>query len=268
MNGKILSFSFVLMALLLASCNSYKNVGYLKGVEDLSPEQLAQVKPLAPKILPNDWLTITVNTVNPVVAAPFNMPLVPMINESLGISSANQTVGMQTYIVGKDEMINFPVLGKIQAGGKTVSELEEIIQNGIFPKYITEMPIVTVRFTNYKVSVLGEVQKPGVYAFPTEHVNLFEALAMASDLTIYGRRDNVLLKREHADGTNEYVRLNLQDKNLVLSPYFYLQQNDVIYVEPNKAKGNSSSIGSTENLTISVVSVLVSVATLLVTVFR
>jgi polysaccharide export outer membrane protein len=91
---------------------------------------------------------------------------------------------------------------------------------------------------------------------------------MAGDLTIYGKRDNVLLKREHADGTNQYIRLNLQDSKLALSPYFYLQQNDVLYIEPNKARGNSSSIGSTENITISVVSVMVSVATLLITVFK
>jgi polysaccharide export outer membrane protein len=146
--------------------------------------------------------------------------------------------------------------------------VENMLKNAIYPKYITEEPIVTTRFINYKISILGEVNRPGLYTFLTDKVNLFEALAMAGDLTIYGKRDNVLLKRENADGVNEYIRLNLQDGNLVLSPYFYLQQNDVLYVEPNKARGNGSSIGTAESMSISVVSVLISVATLLITVFK
>lgn len=235
-------------------------------VEQLTNDQLSQNIPKESKILPNDILTITVNTVNPTAAVPFNLPLMPVAGN--GIGGIYNTVGAQTYIVDKNGDIAFPVLGRVHVGGLTRSELENTLKDAIYPKYITEEPIVTTRFVNYKISILGEVNRPGLYTFPTDRVNLFEALAMAGDLTIYGKRDNVLLKREHADGTNQYIRLNLQDSKLALSPYFYLQQNDVLYIEPNKARGNSSSIGSTENITISVVSVMVSVATLLITVFK
>jgi polysaccharide export outer membrane protein len=257
---------FIIIILIFSSCSSYKKISYLNGVEQLTKEQLALNVPKESKILPNDLLTITVNTTNPASAVPFNLPLMPVAGD--GVGGIYNTVGAQTYIVDKNGDISFPVLGKIHVGGLTRSELEEMLKNAIYPKYITEEPIVTTRFINYKISVLGEVNRPGLYMFATDRINLLEALATAGDLTIYGRRNSVLLKREHADGTNEYIRLDLQDKNLALSPYFYLQQNDVIYVEPNKARGNSSSIGSTENITISVVSVLVSVATLLITVFK
>ncbi|MDR2627092.1 MAG: polysaccharide biosynthesis/export family protein [Dysgonamonadaceae bacterium] len=259
-------FIIVLATVLFSGCNSWKEISYVNGVEQLTGTQLSQNIPKESKILPNDVLTITVNTVNPSAAVPFNLPLMPVPGD--GIGGIYNTVGAQTYIVDKNGNIDFPVLGKIHVGGLTRSELENRLKSGIYPKYITEEPIVTTRFVNYKISILGEVNRPNLYTFPTDRVNLFEALAMAGDLTIYGKRDNVLLKRENADGTNQFIRMNLQDKNLVLSPYFYLQQNDVIYVEPNKARGNSSSIGSTENITISVVSIMVSVATLLITVFK
>jgi polysaccharide export outer membrane protein len=262
-----LLFALVLMTILFSSCNAWKKIGYLHQVEQLSSEQLSQNVPKESKILPNDLLTITINTVgNPSAAVPFNLPLMPVPGD--GIGGIYNTLGAQTYIVDNTGNIAFPVLGKIHVGGLTRSELENMLKNAIYPQYITEEPIVTTRFVNYKISLLGEVNRPGLYTFPTDKVNLFEALAMAGDLTIYGKRENVLLKRENANGTNEYIRLNLQDKNLALSPYFYLQQNDVLYVEPNKARGNSSSIGSMENITISVVSVMVSVATLLITVFK
>ena len=252
----------------LSGCTSYKNITYLKGVETLSPQQLAEASKLyAPKMMPGDILTINVNAVNTAAALPFNLPLTPVASDAATRSVTN-TVGTQTYIVDTGGNISFPVLGMLHIAGYTREGLEQMLKEAIHPQYITEEPIVTVRFVNYRVSVLGEVVKPGTYLFPSEKVNLLDALATAGDLTIYGRRDNVLLKRENTDGSNEFVKINLQDKNLALSPYFYLQQNDVIYVEPNKARGNSSSIGSTENLTISVVSVLISVATLIVSATR
>ena len=267
MNKKLYYLSMIVLSIIfLSSCNSYKKVGYFKGIDELSSEQLAHNKPKESRILPYDVLAITVNAINPGAAVPFNLPLMPVINDGLG--GITNTVGTQTYMVDKNGNIEFPILGQIMVSGKTRLELEEYIGNAIYPKYITEKPIVTARSINRRISILGEVNRPGLHAFSTDRISLFEALAMAGDLTIYGRRDNVLLKREHADGTNEYIRLDLQDKNLVLSPYFYLQQNDALYVEPNRAKGNNSSIGATENITISAISILVSVATLLITVLK
>ena len=267
MNFKSIIITTIIIAL-FSSCTSYRKLGYLKGVETLSQEQLEAVnKQYISKIMPGDLLTINVNSVRPDAALPFNLPLTPV--PTSGVGGISNIVGSQTYQVDNEGNINFPVLGRLHIAGYTRTELEKILTNKIYPEYITnEEPIVTVRFINYSVSILGEVPRPGRYQFPTERVNLLEALAMAGDLTIYGRRDNVLLKRTNVDGSNEFVRLNLQDKNLALSPYFYMQQNDVIYVEPNRARGNSSSIGSTESMAISVIGTLISVATLLITVLK
>ena len=267
MNFKLISIlSF--FVLILSSCYSYKKLPYLENVEDLSREQLmtAQRSHYTAKIMPGDALTINVNCTNSEAAVPFNLPLTPVPTN--GVGGLYNTVGSQTYLVDPDGKINFPILGELHVAGYTRVELEKKLKNEIYPQYITEVPVITVRFLNKNVSVLGEVNRPGVYGLSSESVNLLNVLAMAGDLTIYGRRDNILLMRENADGSNEYIRLNLQDKNLVLSPYFYLQQNDVICVYPNKARGNSSSIGSTENMTISIVGTLISVATLLITIFR
>ena len=266
MNIKSIIITTIIIAL-LSGCTSYKKLGYLKDVETLSKEQLEAVSKLyTPKIMPGDLLTINVNATNPMAAVPFNLPLTPVVGN--GVGGVYNTVGAQAYLVDSDGNVNFPILGKLHIAGYTRTELEKMLKEKIFPQYITEEPIITVRFVNYSVSVLGEVARPGLYGFPSERVNLLDALAMAGDLTIYGKRDNVLLKRTNADGSNEFIRLNLQDKNLALSPYFYMQQNDVIYVEPNRARGNSASIGSTENMTIAIVGTLISVATLLITVFR
>jgi len=258
-----------LAAVLLSGCTSYKRIGYLKGVETLSQEQLAEAGKLYSfkKIMPRDLLTINVNAVSPKAAVPFNLPLVPVPND--GLAGIYNTVGTQTYIVSGDGCINFPVLGKLYVAGYTRTELENVLKDKIYPQYITEEPIVTVRFVNYSISVLGEVNRPGRHQFSSsEKLSLLDALAAAGDLSIYGRRDNVLLKRENVDGSNEFVRINLQDKDLALSPYFYMQQNDVIYVEPNKTRGNNASIGASENLSVAIISSLVSVATLLITVFK
>ena len=267
MNFKSIIFTTIIVAL-LSSCTAYRKLGYLKDIETLPHEQLeAASKQYIPKIMPGDLLTINVNSVRPDAALLFNLPLTPIPTN--GVGGIYNTVGAQTYQVSNDGNINFPVLGKLHIAGYTRIELEKILTNKIYPEYITnEEPIVTVRFVNYSVSILGEVARPGRYQFPSESVNLLDALAMAGDLTIFGRRDNVLLKRVNLDGSNEFVRLNLQDKNLVLSPYFYMQQNDVIYVEPNRARGNSSSIGATESMAISVIGTLISVATLLITVLK
>jgi len=258
--------TLIIFTIILSSCTSYKNIGYLKDVETLSPEQLAtHTQRSASKVKPGDALTITVNSLDPLAAVPFNLPFMPSPTEG---GTMPATVGSQSYIVDGQGYINFPTLGKLYVEGKERVQIESLIKEKIYPQYFEKEPIVIVRFIAVRINVLGEVNRPGVLDFALEKVDLLTALAAAGDLTIYGKRDNVLLQRRHADGKLEYVRFNLQDKNLVLSPYYYLQQDDVLYVEPNKARGNSSSIGSSENLTISVVGILVSVATLLITVFN
>ena len=134
--------------------------------------------------------------------------------------------------------------------------------------YVKEEPIVTVKSVNYKISVIGEVARPNTFTIVNEKVNIFEALAMAGDMTIWGRRDNVKIIREDAEGQKKIIYMNLNDKNLIYGDNFYLQQNDVVYVEPNKVKAQNSGIGQSTTLWFSAVSVLVSVAGLVVNILR
>lgn len=162
--------------------------------------------------------------------------------------------------------IVFPVLGTLKVGGMTTQETSELIV-GKLERYLKERPIVTVRLVNYKISVIGEVSRPGVYTVNNEQVNVFEAVAMAGDLTIYGKRDNVRIIRT-VDGKQNLVTINLNDENIIYSPDFYLRQNDIVYVEPNKAKKQSANIGSSTNLLIAITSILISLAGLMVNILR
>ena len=152
-------------------------------------------------------------------------------------------------------------------GGLTKREAEQLIIDKLKP-YIKETPIVMVRMVNYKISVLGEVTRPGTFTISNEKVNLLEALAMAGDMTVWGVRDNVKLIREGADGKQEIVTLDLNKAETILSPYYWLQQNDIVYVTPNKAKSRNSDIGNSTSLWFSATSILVSLASLLVTIFK
>jgi polysaccharide export outer membrane protein len=262
MKNYFFKVSFFLLLLLVCSCSAYKTIPYLK---DASNETINTTDTFEPKICINDELTILVNTTIPEAAAPFNLAIMP---SSVSGSTVNSTQALQTYLVGTDGTINFPIIGKLQVKGKTKKELEELIKAKIYPKYITEEPVITIRYVNYKIFVLGEVVKPGSFTVTNERVTVFDALAFAGDLTIYGKRNNVLVLRENENGKKETARLNLQDKDILKSPYFYLRQNDVVYVEPNKHKANSSAISTGESISVSVVSALVSIASLLVTILR
>ena len=144
-----------------------------------------------------------------------------------------------------------------------------MIKNKIHPAYITESPIVNVRFQNYKISVLGEVARPGTYTLQNEQCTIFDALSLAGDLTIYGKRENVMLIRENGDGSKTISRIDLQKTDIITNPsIYYLQQNDVLYIEPNKTKARSSMVGSAETFTIAIVSTLISIATLLATTLK
>lgn len=169
--------------------------------------------------------------------------------------------------MNNDGEIDFPVLGCLKVSGLTKNQAEGLIREKLIP-YLKETPVVTVRMVNYKISVLGEVNKPGTFTVTNEKVNVLEALAMAGDMTVYGVRDNVKLVREDAHGKRQIQTLSLNDANLVLSPYFYLQQNDILYVTPNKTKARNSDIGNSTTIWISATSILVSIASLLVTVFK
>lgn len=251
------------IVLLAASCTSYKQVPYLQNSTGIDTEQAVILYDA--RIQPKDMLTITVSSENYESAIPYNLTVATMMTAST--RSAYSQPSLQTYLVDNEGNIEFPGLGVLHVGGLTKSESEEMIKEKLSP-FLKGNFIVNVRMVNYKISVLGEVTRPSTYTVSNEKVNVFEALALAGDLTIYGKRDGVKLIREYADGTKEITMLNLNDANIIYSPYYYLQQNDIIYVEPNKAKAQNSDIGSMTTLWFSATSILISLASLLSNILK
>ena len=259
-------FACLIVILLLASCQSYKKVPYLQDVEVV--EQTTQQENLYDaKIMPKDLLTIVVSCTSPELAVPFNLTVASPASVAAGSSQLTTQPVLQPYLVDNEGKINFPVLGELKVGGLTKREAEQLIVDKLKP-YIKETPIVTVRMVNYKISVLGEVARPGTFTISNEKVNLLEALAMAGDMTVYGLRDDVKLIRENANGKQEIIPLDLNKAETILSPYYYLQQNDIIYVTPNKAKARNSDIGTSTSLWFSATSILVSIASLLFNILK
>ncbi|MEA4975137.1 MAG: polysaccharide biosynthesis/export family protein [Paludibacter sp.] len=265
---------FLLFIALLTGCNAYQKVAYLQqaGSQAILSDSVQTPVP-EPIIKVGDVLMITVNTNNPEASVPFNIPLIPSGGDAskrynLG-GGANLSYGlsMQNFLVDTDGEITYPVIGTLKAVGMTKKQLSETIKKSIYPLYITEEPIVLVRYGNFRVAVLGEVVRPGSFLIDNEKVSILEALALAGDMTIYGRRESLLLVREN-NGSRETIRIDIRDKNLVHSPYFYLQQNDVLYVEPNDSRARASGISSAESLSISVVGTLISIATLIINILK
>lgn len=252
---------------ILSSCANPKYVAYIQNSDSIDYARSEILYDA--KIMPKDILTITVNTVNPEASAPYNL----VVSTALNTGDGSQTVGnqraLQTYLVDNQGKIEFPVLGTLSVGGLTKSECESMIHDRLKPfMNEAENPVVTVRMANFKISVLGEVARPGMFTVGNEKINIFEALAKAGDLTIYGVRDRVKLIRENAKGRKEVVTLNLNDAEIITSPYYYLQQNDIVYVEPNKVKSQNSSIGQSTTLLVSATSILVSIAALVVNILK
>lgn len=260
---------FILIAttgIFLAGCSSYKKVPYMQDPETVNSYG-KEIPLYDAKIMPKDLLSITVNTSDPRAAAPFNLTVQSPLNTNIKDMYTTSQPALQQYLVNNEGEIDFPVLGKIKVGGLTKNEAESMIREKLQP-YLKETPIVTVRMANYKISVLGEVKSPGTFTVSNEKVNVLEALAMAGDMTIYGVRDNVKLIREDAQGKRQIVMLDLTKSDLVLSPYFYLQQNDILYVTPNKTVSKNSGIGNTTTVVISATSILVSIASLIATLVK
>lgn len=257
-------FIISLAVLLLSGCTSYKNVAYLQDGNAMN-ELSEPLSMYDAKIMPKDLLTITVNATDPETAAPFNLTVQTPVNVARS-SSLTPQAALQQYLVSNEGTIDFPVLGVLNVGGLTKTEAENLIRTKL-GNYLKETPIVTVRMANYKISVLGEVARPGMFTVSNEKISVFEALALAGDLTIWGMRDNVKIIREDADGQREIISLNLNKTDIVNSPYYYLQQNDILYVTPNKTKAKNSDIGQTTSLWFSATSILVSLVNIVVTFF-
>lgn len=259
---------FLVTLLLLGACTNVKNIAYMQEMDrQLQKVSTDSKQSYEPRIKPKDLLSITVVSTEPEASQIYNL-ISPLPQSPTMEGGALQSrPALQNYLVDIDGNINFPVLGEIQVKGMTKKELEAYILEKIKPAFSRELPIITIRIVNFAVNVLGEVNAPGRYLTEKESVNIFEALSLARDMTIYGKRENVKVLREDVDVNKTYYTLNLNDKNIINSPAYFLEQNDVVYVEPNASRANSSKYGAAESYRISSISVLISLVTMAVTIY-
>jgi polysaccharide export outer membrane protein len=249
----------IFLVLFLFSCASRKDIVYYQGIDgDGASEKSASYEI---KVQPDDLLMIIVSAEDPEIAAPFNLKSVSMVSPSKQDLVRSQET-MQLYLTDATGFIEFPILGKLKVSGLTRSEVLQLLQQKI-GVYIKN-PIINLRVMNFKVSVQGEVNLPGTYPVASDRITLIEALTMAKDLTIYGKRNNILVIRE-IDGVKSYNRVDITKAEFINSPFYYLAQNDVVYVEPNKNKINGAAIGPNTGVIISISSLLITLITLIIT---
>ena len=255
----------VTLALLVSSCASQKRAWYLQDANPFTPEQIAESGQI--RIKPLDRLTVVVNSKDPELAVPFNSST--SLSSVTGVASYSSatTQSLQIRTVDENGMLDMPVIGKIDCKGKTRSELAQAIADKIVEGGYINDPSVNVQFADMKISVIGEVARPGHYDVTRDKISIFDALAMAGDLTIYGQRENVALIREE-NGMRTVHYFDLKNPDILTSPYFYLQQDDVVYVTPNKYKAQAGEINQNRTFYLSIVSTVVSVATLIVTITK
>ncbi|WP_116790696.1 polysaccharide biosynthesis/export family protein [Flavobacterium psychrotrophum] len=244
-----------LIAISLASCASKEKIVYFNGINSDQNLETAQSN-FETKIKPDDALMIMVTAPDLRSAEPFNLPFAAVMGTTTGLTLDNVNVQprYQTYLVDRNGKIEFPVLGTLSVGGFTKEQVITDL-NKRLEKYINT-PIVNVRIVNYKISVIGEVIRPNSYVIQSERISVPEALALAGDLTIYGERSDILLIRD-LNGVKTHYSIDLTKSDFINSPYYYLQQNDVLYVKPNKTKINSSVVGPNTTVIISTISLLI-----------
>lgn len=240
---------FAIVCALFVSCASKKDVVYLQNIDTAN---LGEAVKFEPTLQPDDLLSIIISAETPEVTTPFNLPQIQG-NYEIG----NNQNGIKTYLIDSEGVIDFPVIGKIKLGGLTRSAATAKIGAAI-SEYITN-PSVNLRILNYKISVLGEVTRPNTFTLASERLTILEALSLAGDMTIYGKRDNVLVIRE-SEGKKSFNRIDLTKADVMSSPYYYLSQNDVVVVEPNKTRINASVIGPNASIWISATSLLLTIA--------
>ncbi|TKK67400.1 hypothetical protein FC093_13950 [Ilyomonas limi] len=249
LNTISLVYLFILF-LSLTSCSTNKNVTYFKDFADTAKKTSVLLANFNyPRIQTDDILNITIQTIDPTTNTLLNAPNTFTPAAIAGsINSGGQQSAVPGYLVDQNGEIELPFTGKVKVIGLTTVEAKELIRQKMVA-YVKE-PIVNVKFANFKVTVIGEVTRPGTYIIPNEKVSILDALGLAGDLTIYGKRENILLLRDTINNVKNLVHLDLNSKDVISSPYYYLQSNDVIYVEPNKAKINNSDATRNRNITL------------------
>jgi len=237
---------------MLSSCGSKKNIVYFQDASDY--ETLINKESFVPKFKVDDLVGVYVSTLNPEASAPFNL--------FRGASEGGIRAEQVDYLVDGQGQIDFPVIGKIKIGGLSPEETKELLR-GKLSEYLKD-PIINIRLRNFTVTILGEVSRPGTYQVNGEQITILEALGMAGDLGIKGMRENILVIRDF-DGTKTYTRIDLRGKEAIKSPVYYLTQNDVVYVEPNKSAVTSSALDNRATIAVSIASVLITATVLLLT---
>ncbi|HLA56739.1 MAG TPA: polysaccharide biosynthesis/export family protein [Flavobacterium sp.] len=245
---------YILFALSFASCRSKKEVIYLQGSDQVkTPEALANYETI---IQPDDVLHINIMSQNSEAASPFNLEARAAAESSAGALSVQK----QTYLVDKEGMIQFPVLGSIKVAGYTRTAFAEMLKEKLRP-YVSDA-VVNLRVLNFKISVLGEVVKPGVVNVTGDRITLLEVIAQCGDLTLQGIRKNILIVRDN-QGVKTFNRVDITQAEFVNSPFYYMKQNDVVYVEPRRTKIDATAIGGNVTTTISILGFLITTTILL-----
>ena len=242
---------FLMMAVGFFSCSSYKQVSYFKDLGDSSTiydqgraVATAAYQPIT--IQPNDILQVVISTIDPQVDEAFNGS--QKGDDVINTGTLNGTPRPSGYLVDKQGDIELPIFGKFHVAGKTTDAIKDSVR--LAATKILRDPVVNVRLTNFTVNVLGEVNRPGSYTIESEKASVLDALGLAGDMTIFGKRDNVILMRTENGVQKKVARFNLNNTQMLSSPYFYLRQGDVIYVEPTKAKAASTDSNSTKTYAI------------------
>lgn len=246
----------ILTGLLITSCASREKIAYYQNIDQTEIVN----KKFETKIKNDDLLMIIVSAQDPVAVQPFNLM------SNLTVDPTNQAGGgqrqQQLYLVDDNGFIDFPTLGKIEVANKTKAQIISELQNKI-SKYVIN-PIINLRIMNYKVTVQGEVKMPGTHTINSERITLMEAIALSGDLTNYGKRDNILVLREE-NGEIKSHRVDLTKADFINSDFYYLKQNDVVYVEPNKVAVNSSAVGPNVSIYMTAISLLLTTTALILT---
>lgn len=246
----------LIIVFVLFSCATKQDVVYFNGIN--SSDNIVGIDSYMPTYHINDELIIVVNAIDAEAAKPFNLNAVAFSDNN---NFARGQERIQSYIVDSNGDIDFPVLGKLHIAGLNRDQATDMLEQKL-KDYIKD-PIVNIRTVNYRITVLGEVNRPGTYTATNERITLIDALGLAGDLTIYGERENVLVIHDY-DGEKTFTRVNLKSKDLFDSPAYYLAQNDVVYVEPNKTQAKASSIGPSTSVILSSLGIVISLSAVIV----
>jgi polysaccharide biosynthesis/export protein len=265
----ILIPSVMMLTVMLSSCGTTRPYVYMQGQFDTA--QLSQIKTVEPVIQKGDLLSIIFYSDDPEATKIFNQPLTGSVSSPGVISGNNEltqanlgtTPTTPGYLVDENGNVEFQILNRLHVEGLTRTQLKDTLVAKL--THYLNNPYCTVRFLNFRFTMLGEITKPSLYSIPSDRINIFEALALSGDITLYGRRENVLIIREN-NGVREFGRIDLTKPEVMRSPYFYLQQNDIVYIEQNKKKSVANDVVTLRN--ISIATAIVSTAALIYSILR